>query len=194
MVLKPDRDGFTRAAQLVRGGGVIAFPTDTVYGLGAAAGDELAQKRIFAMKNRPVGMPLILMVAHETQLEGWVHVDTRAENVIRRWWPGPLTVILHASGGGTLGVRVPNHEVTLELLRACGPLMTTSANLHGDEPAMTAEEALQVPGLAAVIDGGRAPGGTASTVVDLSGPEMHILREGAIPAADVLGPPPPKAG
>ena len=194
MLLKPDRKGYTRAAQLVRGGGVIAFPTDTVYGLGAAADDELAQKRVFAMKNRPVGMPLILMVAHETQLEGWVHIDTRAENVIRRWWPGPLTVILHASTGGTLGVRVPNHEVTLELLRASGPLMTTSANLHGEDPAMTAEEAARLPGIAAVIDGGRAPGGTASTVVDLTGPEMHILREGAIPAADVLGPPPPKAG
>ena len=194
MVLKPDRAGYTRAAQLVRSGGVIAFPTDTVYGLGAAADDELAQKRVFAMKNRPVGMPLILMVAARSQLEGWVHIDSRAEAVIERWWPGPLTVILHATGGGTLGVRVPNHEIALELLRASGPLMTTSANLHGDEPAMTAEEAGQLPGLAAVLDGGRAPGGTASTVVDLTGPEMHILREGAIPAAHVLGPPPPKAG
>jgi L-threonylcarbamoyladenylate synthase len=194
VVLKPDRKGYTRASQLVRSGGVIAFPTDTVYGLGAAADDELAQKRVYAMKNRPVGMPLILMVAARTQLEGWVHVDTRAEALIERWWPGPLTVILHAIGGGTLGVRVPNHEIALELLRATGPLMTTSANLHGDEPAMTAEEAMQVPGLAAVLDGGRAPGGVASTVVDLTGPELHILREGAIPAAHVLGPPPPKAG
>jgi len=194
VVLKPDREGYTRAAQLVRGGGVIAFPTDTVYGLGAAADDELAQKRIYAMKNRPVGMPLILMVAARSQLEGWVHLDPRAEAVIERWWPGPLTVILHSAGGGTLGVRIPNHEIALELLRASGPLMTTSANLHGDEPAMTAEEAGRVPGLTAVLDGGRAPGGTASTVVDLSGPEIHILREGAIPAAHVLGPPPPKAG
>jgi len=194
LVLKPDREGYTRAAQLLRGGGVVAFPTDTVYGLGAAADDELAQKRIYAMKNRPVGMPLILMVAARSQLEGWVHIDARAEAVIERWWPGPLTVILHATGGGTLGVRIPQHEIALELLRASGPLMTTSANLHGDEPAMTADEAGQVPGLAAVLDGGRAPGGTASTVVDMSGPEIHILREGAIPAAHVLGPPPPKAG
>jgi L-threonylcarbamoyladenylate synthase len=194
VVLKPTRAGYTRAAQLLRGGGIVAFPTDTVYGLGAAADDELAQRRIFAMKNRPAGLPLILMVAHETQLEGWVHLDMRARKVIERWWPGPLTVILHAGGGGTLGVRIPNHEVTLELLRASGPLMTTSANFHGDEPAMTAEEAGGLPGLAAVIDGGRAPGGTASTVVDLTGPEMHILREGAIPSSEVLGPPPPKAG
>ena len=194
MVLKPDREGLTRAAQLLRGGGVVAFPTDTVYGLGADASDELAQKRIFAIKGRPVGMPLILMAAAESQLEGWVHLDSRAEAIMRRWWPGPLTLILHAMAGVTLGVRIPRHEVALELLRASGPLMTTSANLHGKEPAMTAEEAGDLPGLTAIVDGGRAPGGTPSTVLDLTGPEPHILREGAIPAHELLGPPPPRAG
>jgi L-threonylcarbamoyladenylate synthase len=193
-LLKPDRDGLTRAAQLLRGGGVVAFPTDTVYGLGADASDEVAQKRIFVIKNRPVGMPLILMAAAESQLEGWVHIDARAEEIIRRWWPGPLTVILHSTGGRTMGVRIPNNEVALELLRASGPLMTTSANLHGKEPAMTADEASELGGLAAVLDGGRAPGGTPSTVLDLTGPEPHILREGAISAQALLGPPPPRAG
>jgi len=194
VVLRPDREGLTRAAQLLRGGGVVAFPTDTVYGLGADASDEVAQKRIFAIKGRPVGMPLILMAAAESQLEGWVHIDTRAEQFIRRWWPGPLTVILHATGGRTMGVRIPQNDVALELLRAAGPLMTTSANLHGKEPAMTADEASELGGLTAVIDGGRAPGGTPSTVLDLTGPEPHVLREGAISANDLLGPPPPRAG
>jgi L-threonylcarbamoyladenylate synthase len=192
--IKPDREGLTRAAQLLRGGGVVAFPTDTVYGLGADASDELAQRRIYQIKGRPVGMPLILMAAAESQLTGWVHVDSRAEEIIRRWWPGPLTVILHALGGGTLGVRIPNHEVALELLRASGPLMTTSANLHGKDPAMTAGEAGELPDLAAILDGGPAPGGTASTVLDLTGPEPHILREGAIPGGHLLGLPPPRAG
>jgi len=173
---------------------VIAFPTDTVYGLAAAADDEVARRRIFAIKGRPVGLPLILMAAAESQLEGWVHVDSRAEDIIRRWWPGPLTVILHAKGGGTLGVRIPKHEVALELLRAAGPLMTTSANLHGKEPAMTAAEAAALNGVAAVLDGGAAPGGVASSVLDLTGPEPHVLREGAIPTAHLLGPPPPLAG
>jgi len=194
VVLTPDRDGLTRAAQLLRGGGVVAFPTDTVYGLGADAADDLAQRRIYQIKGRPVGLPLILMAAAESQLAGWVHIDTRAEGIIRRWWPGPLTVILHALGGGTLGVRIPAHEVALELLRASGPLMTTSANLHGQDPAMTAEQAGELPGLTAILDGGRAPGGTASTVLDLTGPEPHMLREGAISARDLLGPPPPRAG
>jgi L-threonylcarbamoyladenylate synthase len=194
LVLTPDRDGLTRAAQLLRGGGVVAFPTDTVYGLGADAADELAQRRIYQIKGRPVGMPLILMAAAESQLAGWVHLDSRAEEIIRRWWPGPLTVILHARGGGTLGVRIPNHDVALELLRASGPLMTTSANLHGKDPAMTAGEAAELPGVTAILDGGPAPGGTASTVLDLTGPEPHILREGAISTQQLLGPPPPRAG
>jgi L-threonylcarbamoyladenylate synthase len=194
VVLKPTRAGLTRAAQLVRGGGVIAFPTDTVYGLGAAADDEVARKRIYRIKGRPVGLPLILMVAAESQLEGWVHVDARAQAFVRRWWPGPLTLILHAIGGGTLGVRIPKHKVALELLRAAGPLMTTSANLHGKDPAMTAEEAGGLLGLAAVLDGGVAPGGNASTVLDLTGPEAHVLREGAIPAPELLGRPPSHAG
>ena len=191
--LKPTRAGLTRAAQLIRSGGVIAFPTDTVYGLGAAADDEVATRRVFHIKGRPVGLPLILMVAAESQLEGFVHVDSRSEAMMRRWWPGPLTLILYAKGGGTLGVRIPKHKVALDLLRAAGPLMTTSANLHGREPAMTAADA-ELPGVMAVMDGGTAPGGVASTVLDLTGPEPHVLREGAITTPELLGPPPLRSG
>jgi L-threonylcarbamoyladenylate synthase len=194
VVLKPTKAGLLRAAKMLRSGGVIAFPTDTVYGLGASADDDLATRRIYQIKGRPTGMPLILMVAAESQLEGLVHVDSRAEAMMRRWWPGPLTLVLHAIGGGTLGVRIPKHDVALELLRHAGPLMTTSANLHGDDPAMSAAEAEKLAGVMAVLDGGIAPAGTASSVVDLTGPEPHILREGAIPAAELLGQPPLKSG
>jgi L-threonylcarbamoyladenylate synthase len=192
-VLKPTRAGLTRAAQMIRSGGVIAFPTDTVFGLGAAADDEVATRRVFHIKGRPVGLPLILMVAAESQLENFVHVDSRSEAVMRRWWPGPLTIILHAKGGGTLGVRIPKHKVALDLLRAAGPLMTTSANLHGKDPAMTPADAA-LAGVMAVLDGGPAPGGLVSTVLDLTGPEPHVLREGAISAPELLGPPPLRSG
>jgi L-threonylcarbamoyladenylate synthase len=194
VVLKPTAAGLRRAAQLLRGGAVVAFPTDTVYGLGASVDDEVARRRIYQIKGRPVGMPLILMVAAESQLDGLVHVDSRAEGYIRKWWPGPLTVILHAIGGGTLGVRIPKHKVALGLLRHSGPLMTTSANLHGMEPAMNAEEAGALGGVMAVLDGGAAPGGKESTVLDLTGPEPHVLREGAIPTPELLGPPAPRTG
>lgn len=192
--MKPTHAGLQRAAQLLRSGAVVAFPTDTVYGLAASADDEVAQKRIYQIKGRPVGLPLILMVAAESQLEGLVHVDSRAEAMMRKWWPGPLTLILYAKGGGTLGVRIPKHPVALDLLRHAGPLMTTSANLHGRDPAMNAEEAATLDGVMAVVDGGTAPGGNASTVLDLTGPEPHVLREGAIPTPELLGPPPPGAG
>jgi L-threonylcarbamoyladenylate synthase len=194
MVLKPTRAGLQRAAQLIRNGAVVAFPTDTVYGLGAAADDEVAQKRIYHIKGRPVGLPLILMVAAESQLENYVHVDSRSEAMMRKWWPGPLTLVLHAKGGGTLGVRIPKHKVALGLLRTSGPLMTTSANLHGKEPAMNPDEASALDGVMAVLDGGVAPGGTASTVLDLTGPEPHVLREGAIPAPELIGSPPLRSG
>src|SRR5947208_16054570 len=192
--MKPTAAGLQRAAKLLRSGAVVAFPTDTVYGLRASADDEVAQKRIYSVTGRPVGMPLILMVAAESQLEGLVHVDSRAEAMMRKWWPGPLTLILHARGGGTLGVRIPKHKVALGLLRHAGPLMTTSANIPGRDPAMSAEEAGTLSGVMAVIDGGTAPGGTASTVLDLTGPEPHVLREGAISTPELIGPPPPRTG
>jgi len=192
--MKPTQAGLQRAAKMLRSGGVLAFPTDTVYGLGASFDDELAQKRVYQIKGRPVGMPLILMVAAESQLDGLVHVDSRAEALMRKWWPGPLTLILHSRNGGTLGVRIPGHKVALGLLRHSGPLMTTSANLHGREPAMNAEEAAALSGVMAVVDGGPALGGMASTVLDLTGPEPHVLREGAITTPELLGPPPSHAG
>src|SRR5438309_6092704 len=194
MVLKPTKAGLLRAAQLVRGGAVVAFPTDTVYGLGASADDEVARKRIYQIKGRPVGMPLILMVAAESQLEGYVHVDSRAESMMRRWWPGPLTLILHAKGGGTLGVRIPKHKVALGLLRHAGPLMTTSANIHGRDPAMNADEAGTLSGVMAVIDGGAAQGGRVSTGVELNGTTPEVMETGSIPTPELLGPPGPRSG
>jgi len=171
------------AVAALRAGGVVAFPTDTVYGLAVLPGGE---GKVLKLKGRPAGMPLILMVAQPSQAEAFVTVDRRARWYMERWWPGPLTLVL-ASAQGTLGVRVPDHPLALELLRAAGPLLTTSANRHGEPPAMTAEEAARLPGLAGVLDGGRAPGGEPSTVISLlPGKEMTVIREGAI-SSHLLG-------
>src|SRR5258706_14017683 len=94
-ILKPTRAGLTRAAQLVRGGGVVAFPTDTVFGLGAAADDEVATRGVFHIKGRPAGLPLIRMVAAESPLEGFVHVASRPQPITRRGGLGPLTLSVH---------------------------------------------------------------------------------------------------
>ncbi len=171
------------AVEALRAGGVIAFPTDTVYGLAVLPG---AEARVYAVKGRPSEQPLILMVASPSEAEAYVTVDARARWYIERWWPGPLTLVLRA-GQGTLGVRIPDHPLALELLRAAGPLLTTSANRHGEPPAMTASEAALLPGLAGVVDGGRAPGGEPSTVIALlPGEEMTVIREGAI-SSHLLG-------
>ncbi|MDQ6899925.1 MAG: L-threonylcarbamoyladenylate synthase [Candidatus Dormibacteraeota bacterium] len=195
-MLKPDQAGLARAAELLRQGQVIGFPTDTVYGLAALAGDDTAVRRVYAVKGRSLSQPLILMPPPGSELVRWAQVDQRAAGYLERWWPGPLTVILPAAPRlkpplvsaqpRTVGVRVPNHPVALALLRAVGePLATTSANRSGLPPALVPLDAAWLGGLAAVLDGGLVPGGLPSTLLDLSSEPPRILREGPITAAEL---------
>jgi len=196
--LTPDASGIRRAARLLRAGEVIGFPTDTVYGLAALAVEERAVRRVFQVKGRSLDQPLVLMVARAEQLEAWARVDDRARGYMRRWWPGPLTLVLLSladvgpsltSSGSrrTIAARIPDHPVALALLREAGePLATTSANRSGQPPAMTALETAWVEGLAAVIDAGRAPGGVPSTLLDVSDAEPRILRPGPVPEEALL--------
>ena len=170
------------AAALARGE-VVAFPTDTVYGLAVRPG---AEERVYAIKERPRGLPLILMAATIGELEAFAVFDDRARELARRWWPGPLTLVLPAVEDGTLGVRIPDHPIALDLLRAAGPLLTTSANRHGEPEALTADSAAGLAGLAGVIDGGRVPGGTPSTVLSLAGAQPEVLRAGAVASRELL--------
>ena len=196
-ILAAGEAGIKRAVELLRGGEVIAFPTDTVYGLAALASDQSAVRRVYEIKGRSFSQPLVLMVPEARAVEGWASVDERARRYMERWWPGPLTLVLPAAPElrpplvagrpRTLGVRVPAYEPALALLRAAGTgLATTSANLSGRAPAQVAIEAAWVKGVAAVLDGGRSPGGVPSTVLDLSSAEPRVIREGAVPAADLL--------
>jgi L-threonylcarbamoyladenylate synthase len=196
-ILEPDEDGIKRALQLLRAGEVLGFPTDTVYGLAALAADGRAVRRIYELKGRPLSQPLVLMLPAAAAAEEWAVVDVRARAFMSRWWPGPLTLVLPARSGlrppltggspRTIGMRVPQHELALALLRGAGEgLATTSANLSGRQPAESALEAAWVRGVAAVLDGGRSPGGVPSTVLDLSAERPRVLREGAIPAVKLL--------
>lgn len=195
--LTPNGAGIARVADLLRAGEVVGFPTDTVYGLAALATHERAVRRVFEVKGRSFSQPLILMVAEPEQVEAWAHVDERARAYMRRWWPGPLTLVLPARAGvgppltgvspRTLAVRIPDHDVALALLREVGEaLATTSANRSGEPPALTPLETAWVDGLAAVLDGGRAPGAVPSTLLDVSGEEPRVLRPGPVPA-EALG-------
>src|SRR5262249_58852158 len=138
------------------------------------------------------------MVAEAERLEAWAHLDDRAREYMQRWWPGPLTLVLPASAAAgpqltssgltrTIAARIPDHPVALALLREVGePLATTSANRSGRPPAMTALEAAWLEGLAAVLDGGEAPGGVPSTMLDISNAEPRILRPGPVPEEALL--------
>jgi L-threonylcarbamoyladenylate synthase len=197
-VLPAGPGGVRRAVELLGAGLVVGFPTDTVYGLAALAGRADAVERIFEAKGRPRAQPLVLMV-HELGRVGEVaEVGERERRCMERWWPGPLTLVLRAREGlepplvtgapPTVGVRIPDHPAALALLAAAAaPLATTSANRSGEPEAMTAQEAARLVGVAAVLDGGRAPGGIPSTLLDLSGREPRILREGPVSGAELLG-------
>jgi L-threonylcarbamoyladenylate synthase len=178
-VLGSEPAGIARAADLIRAGEVVAFPTDTVYGLAALPGSE---HRIYLAKSRPADKQLIAMAADPAGLEALVEVGEEARRLMERHWPGALTLVLPTHSGipPTLGVRIPDHPLALALLRAVGqPVLTTSANLAGEPPALTAAE-VRLPGVAAVLDGGPAPGGRPSTVVAIVDGEPRIIRPGPV--------------
>lgn len=198
--IEPTDANIRRAADVLRAGGVVAFPTETVYGLGALARNAGAVQRLYALKGRPANNPLI---AHVADAAGALLVvgswPREAERLARHFWPGPLTLVLprgediplEATGGlPTVAVRAPAHPVARALLRALGgePLSAPSANPSGRTSATTANHVLadfvDVRSLL-VLDGGPSPVGIESTVLDLSGGEPTILRPGSVAAAEI---------
>jgi L-threonylcarbamoyladenylate synthase len=199
-----------RAAGLLRAGELVAFPTETVYGLGADAANPRAIARIFAAKGRPADHPLIVHLPDASQLGHWaVDIPEAAHRLAAAFWPGPLTLILrrHASvsdaitgGQDTVGLRVPNHPLALQLLREFdGGVAAPSANRFGRISPTTAAHVREELGtaVAMILDGGPCAVGIESTILDLSGIKARILRPGmldAVAIAGVLGYPPELGG
>ena len=184
------------AAAILRKGGVVAIPTETVYGLAADAANPQAVKRIFEIKGRPADHPLIVHIADEAQLSHWaMDVPQSAKLLARHFWPGPLTLILprsqHVSdavtgGQNTVGLRVPDHPVALALLRAMGPnaaLAAPSANRYGRISPTTAEHVREELGdsVDMILDGGSCQVGLESTIVSCLDGQVTVLRPGGIP-------------
>jgi len=186
------------AVAVLRSGGLVAFPTETVYGLGADASNAEAVARIFAVKGRPASHPLIVHLPDAVQVANWARdVPEAARKLARRFWPGPLTLILRRAqsvsdavtgGQDTVALRVPSHPVALQLLgRFGGGIAAPSANRHGRVSATTAEHVRHEFGEAidCVLDGGETDVGIESTIVDLSGPTPMLLRPGWIGPAEL---------
>lgn len=186
------------AAQVLRRGGLLAYPTETFYGLGALARDAAAVARLVRAKGRPDGKPLPLVAADRAQVDEVAALSGAAERLAEAFWPGPLTLVLPARAGlpdpvtagtGTAGVRIPGSEVARALaLAAGGALVATSANPAGGAPPCRAEDLSPelVLRLDGVLDGGPTPGGRPSTVVALDGEAPRLVREGAVPFARIL--------
>lgn len=194
-----------RAVMALRRGGLVAFPTETVYGLGADATDAGALTRLYAVKGRPADHPVIVHLGEAAVLDDWaVAVPPVARALAARFWPGPLTLVLEAAdtvsrvatgGLATVGLRVPAHPVALELLAAFGGAVAApSANRFGRVSPTTADAVRRDlgPDVDVVLDGGSCAVGVESTIVDVSGAEPRILRLGGVTAdaiASVLGAP-----
>lgn len=185
-----------RAGEILRGGGLVAFPTETVYGIAVAASQPAAVERLYRLKGRPTHKAMTLMIADCAPVqERCPDVPPRAVELMKRFWPGPLTIVLPSPAlegmGGMIGFRLPAHPLARGLVRAAGvPLLVPSANPSDLPPARTAEQVLSYfpEGLDLVIDGGAAEGGESSTVVKVEGDEVVVLREGAISSHRVLEP------
>jgi L-threonylcarbamoyladenylate synthase len=189
-------DSLAQALAILQQGGLVAFPTDTVYGLGALARHPPSIARLYTVKDRESSKAIPILLGDQSEL-GNVTVDAGSQALLlaQHFWPGPLTLVLprHSSlpeilsALPTIGVRMPNHPLALALLRLTGPLAVTSANLSGAASTVTAVEVLeQLSGrIPLILDGGRAPGGLPSTVVDCTGPELVILRQGPLSLADL---------
>jgi len=192
--LLPIRDpqALDQALALLRGGAPIAFPTDTVYGLGAAALDSEAVLQLYAVKRRPRTQAIPLLLADHADLAQAAATVPALALRLARLWPGALTLVLPAApqlpdallaGGTTVAVRLPDHDWLRGLIRALGmPLAATSANLHGGPDPRTAAEVLEQLGgaLTLVVDDGPTPGALPSTIVDCTGAQPRLLRAGAL--------------
>ncbi len=186
------------AVEVLKRGGIVAYPTDTVYGLGADPLNEKAVARIYEVKSRPRNLPLPLLLAEKSDLlKVALIVPEVAWRLVEQFWPGGLTLVVKknawvpdsiTAGGDTVAVRIPDHTVTIALIRGLGnPIVGTSANLSGKPSPVTAGEVRTQLGdkVNLIVDGGRCPGGIESTVVDVSGFSPTIVREGAVSREDI---------
>ena len=197
-ILQPTAENLNLAAQMIQRGEIVAFPTETVYGLGANAFNVDACKKIYAAKGRPADKPLTLHVATFEMIEQIAEISLAAEKLIEKFLPGPLTIILPKKNivpdfvtcnSKSVGVRFPNNAVAQAFIKIAGvPIAAPSANISGKNPPTTAQEVFD--GLNGkfeiILDGGKCDVGISSTIVDISAGYLKILRQGKISVAQIM--------
>jgi len=194
------QDAVQQAVGVIRSGGLVAFPTESFYGLAADPFNPKAVARLFQVKGREPGRPILLVVDDIKRLDGVIKsIPDEAQILIRKFWPGPLTLLFESDsrltsaltgGTGKIGIRIPSHPVALQLLQAARLALTaTSANRSGKPGATTAEMVAETfgPELDLILDGGATSGGPGSTIVDATLHPPRLIRDGGVPFRDVLG-------
>ncbi len=192
-------EAVARASGVIDKGGIIAYPTETFYGLGVKFDDSDALRKLYGIKHRSADKALPLIIGDKRCLGLLAtSITDSAERLIEKFWPGPLTLLLSAkpgisefitAGTGKIAVRIPGESFALDLARSLGfPITATSANISGSPPADNADDVLRYFGdvLDLIIDCGKTPGGNPSTIVDASEEKIQILREGAVPKEEVF--------
>jgi L-threonylcarbamoyladenylate synthase len=199
VIIRQSTESFPEIRGIILRGGVIAFRTDTLYGLGADPFNISAVQRIKALKGREANKPILMVISDRQQISRFISGPSRQFDMLsERFWPGALTLVGKALpevpdeitvGSGTVGLRLPDDDEVRELVRACGGALTaTSANKSDQPPAHTAEEVANyfVTGIDLIVDGGSARTAQPSTIVDTTGCELKLIREGVVPWTRIL--------
>ena len=197
--INPTQEDIHQAAQILREGGLIAFPTETYYGLAVDPFNEVALQRLFAVKNRPTVKPVLVLIPSRKHLGRMTEtIPVAAESLMEKFWPGPLTMVFPAQkrlsemltgGTGTIGVRISPHPVPQALLQVYNaPLTATSANRSGGEAAVSETDVYEIFGddVDMILGKGRTPGHKPSTLIGFSGKNIDCIREGCIPCVEIV--------
>ena len=192
-----DNEGMEKASQIINQGGIVVFPTDTVYGIGCNPYNKDAVRKIYDIKSRDISKPLPVLVYSKEVAEKIVSFDNISKKIVDRFWPGPLTIILKLTDeklketlhlNDKIAVRVPNHKCTLELLKKCNFLVGTSANISGQSSFTNPDECFKnLQDYDVFVDGGIISSIGESTIIEIENEKIKIVREGSLTQKEILG-------
>ncbi|NQV40140.1 MAG: threonylcarbamoyl-AMP synthase [Nitrosopumilus sp.] len=196
MKVNCDKEGIEKASQIISQGGIVIFPTDTVYGIGCDPYNKASIEKIYKIKSRDIIKSVPVLTYSIETAERIAQFDQLAKKIVKKFWPGPLTIILKVTDEkikkslnleNKIAIRVPNHKCTLELLKKCNYLVGTSANISGDLPYTNPEECLKkMQNYDVFVDGGIITSDGESTIIEIENEEIKIIREGYLTKEEIL--------